>query len=177
MGLNNLLGVALLIGLALIGATLGVDLKTRRGYGILALALLVAVTLAYSWANAIDVIEAEEHATRGGGLVAGLVILLYWLATLLATGFVSVAGLIEMRVARRRWWFAGLLVALALLIAQAIQFFFFPHSILDLSHIFPISDAPHSFLVSQIVYEGIPLLVCATYGAWRSWPRAQVATQ
>jgi uncharacterized membrane protein YphA (DoxX/SURF4 family) len=61
LGPYNLLSLAVVVGFVLLGAALVIDFTTRRSYGILTLALLVAAVLAYRWMNVID-LEARERA-------------------------------------------------------------------------------------------------------------------
>jgi hypothetical protein len=170
MGELVFIGFALVVAGIFIISVVRADASSERAYGLLALALLAAIALGFLWPPVFSM-DAYVDSWGANSLPNALMVGFFFFCTILAVALLGIVGLIEMAIARQWWWFATLLVAMALIAATI-----FLRPVPDLAAIFPF---PNSFLQRDALWlagEAVVLLVCAGYGVratwFRSWPAA-----
>lgn len=154
------------------------DLRIERAHGLLTLALLAAVALGLLWPPVLDGI-AYAGMSRTDGPAIAMMVAFYTFATILASTLVGIAGLIEMAVARRWWWLAGLLAAMVLTVAMIFVPLYSELLTVFLLTVLPtpISNSyilPDAYLLAS---EAVVLLVCAGYAVRATWFHASPAAQ
>ena len=113
------------IGLPLlvVGFAVWTDLRTRRGYGLGLLALVLAGLIVWVIVTSVptlDLLETNSAFSSREGFSAGFVFAIYFgIAGYLAL-ILWIGALIEASVARQWWWLAGLVTAALLQVSMLL---------------------------------------------------------